>query len=236
MAPLLEIDGLGVGYGGSQVLFDVTMTVDEGELVALIGSNGAGKSTLMKSVCGLLPAWDGTVRLRGEPVTEMPPHQIVRRGMAHAPEGRRVFPEMTVHENLLVGAFTRPRAETDEGLERVHDLFPRLQERRTQLAGTLSGGEQQMLAIARSLMSSPRLLLLDEPSLGLAPVIVDQVIDVVRSIAERGITTFLVEQNARLALSVAARAYVLEAGRVVKEGKGAELAHDEDVQRAYLGL
>ncbi|MGH3664965.1 MAG: ABC transporter ATP-binding protein [Egibacteraceae bacterium] len=233
---MLEVEALGVGYGGSQVLFDVDLHVDEGELVTLIGSNGAGKSTLMKSICGQLVAWKGDIRLGGRPVVGMAVDRIVRLGLAHCPEGRRVFPQMTVHENLLMGAFTRPRGEVDTALDRVHDLFPWLRERRAQVAGTLSGGEQQMLAIARSLMCVPKLLLLDEPSLGLAPVVVDQMLDVVQTIANEGVTTLLVEQNARLALSVATRAYVLEAGQIVKEGTGTELAHDESVQRAYLGL
>ncbi len=236
MPPLLEVERLGVGYGGSQVLFDVDLEVGEGELVVLIGSNGAGKSTLMKSISGMLPAWGGEVRLNGETVTGVRPDRILRLGLAHCPEGRRVFPAMTVLENLTVGGFIRPRAEVDEELTRVQDLFPRLKDRRSQLAGTLSGGEQQMLAIGRALMSRPRLLLLDEPSLGLAPVIVDQVLDVVRTIADEGITTLLVEQNARLALSVATRAYVLESGRIVQTGAGAALMEDERVQRAYLGL
>ena len=236
MQPLLEVTGLGVGYGGSQVLFDVDLEVGEGELVALIGSNGAGKSTLMKCISGLLPAWSGEVRLQGDVVTVLSPDRILRRGMAHCPEGRRVFPQLTVQENLLVGGHTRPRQELAGSLERMHGLFPRLLERRAQMAGTLSGGEQQMLAIARALMCGPRLLLLDEPSLGLAPVVVDQVLDAVQRIAAEGVTTLLVEQNARLALSVASRAYVLEAGRLVMEGTGAELAKDESVKRAYLGL
>lgn len=236
MPPLLEVEGLGAGYGSSRVLFDLSMRVEAGELVALIGSNGAGKTTLMKAISGMLPAWKGQVRFDGEDVTGIGPDELVRRGLAHCPEGRRVFPAMTVDENLRVGAFTRSRGDISDGLTRINDLFPRLQERRSQLAGTLSGGEQQMLAIARALMSSPRLLLLDEPSLGLAPVIVDHVLDVVRAIAEDGITTLLVEQNARLALSVATRAYVLESGAIVKEGTGVDLSRDESVQRAYLGL
>ena len=236
MPRLLEVEELAVGYGGSQVLFAVDLHVDEGELVAIIGSNGAGKSTLMKSISGLLPPWSGVVRLSGDDMVGMGAEQIVRRGMAHCPEGRRVFPQMTVLENLRMGAFTRPRNQSDEDLQRVYELFPRLSERRGQTAGTLSGGEQQMLAIARSLMSRPKLLLLDEPSLGLAPVVVDQVLDIVHTIADEGVTTVLVEQNARLALSVATRAYVLETGQVVKEGTGEQLAKDEGVQRAYLGL
>lgn len=236
MPPLLEVAGLDAGYGTSQVLFGVDLRVDEGALVALIGSNGAGKSTLMKSISGLLAPWQGDIRLAGEPISGTAPHHIVRRGLAHCPEGRRVFPDMTVQENLRMGAYIRPRGGADTELERVHELFPRLKERRTQLAGTLSGGEQQMLAIARSLMSGPKLLLLDEPSLGLAPVIVDQVLDAIEAVAEEGVTTLLVEQNARLALSVASRAYVLEAGHIVKQGTGQQLADDESVQRAYLGV
>lgn len=234
--PLLDINGLAVGYGGSQVLFDVAMEVGEGELVAVIGSNGAGKSTLMRTISGMLSPWAGEIRLQGTNITGLSADRILRMGVAHSPEGRRVFPQLTVRENLLVGGFTRSREAVQRELARMNELFPRLADRRSQLAGTLSGGEQQMLAIARALMCSPKLLLLDEPSLGLAPVIVDQVLDIVQLIAEEGVTTLLVEQNARLALSVASRAYVLESGRIVKEGPGRELAEDAGVQRAYLGL
>jgi branched-chain amino acid transport system ATP-binding protein len=236
MTNLLEVQGLNSGYGGSQALFDVDMHVAEGELVALIGSNGAGKSTLLKSLSGWLKPWAGTIRFAGRAIESLAPNKVVRLGVAHCPEGRRVFPELTVHENLQVGAYAR-RNRSVEDLDKVFELFPRLRERRTQQAGTLSGGEQQMLAIGRGLMSAPRLLLLDEPSLGLAPVVVEQVMDAVGRVAkEAGMTIVLVEQNAALALSIADRAYVMEGGMVVKEGPGSGFLDDEEVRRAYLGI
>jgi branched-chain amino acid transport system ATP-binding protein len=236
MTSLLDVDSVSAGYGKSQVLFDVSLSVEQGELVALIGANGAGKSTLLKCLSGLLKPWKGTVTFDGTRIDGRAPNEIVRLGVALSPEGRRVFPELTVHENLRMGAYART-GDWEEDLNRVMDLFPRLKERETQPAGTLSGGEQQMVAIARSLMSGPRLLLLDEPSLGLAPVLVEQVMHVVEEIPKKeGVTTLLVEQNASFALSLADRSYVLEGGRFVKEGLGQELLRDEDVRSAYLGI
>lgn len=236
MARLLEVSELEVGYGKSRVLNGVTFHVDEGELMALIGTNGAGKSTLLKSVSGLLRPWSGKISLDGKRIDGVAPDQIVRMGIAHCPEGRRVFPEMSVRENLRMGAYTRGD-DWQRDCERIWDLFPRLGERQSQLAGTLSGGEQQMLAIGRSLMSKPRILLLDEPSLGLAPVLVEQVIEIVEEVSrDEHITTVLVEQNASASLRIADRAYVLEGGRFVTEGSGAELLGKEEVQSAYLGI
>jgi branched-chain amino acid transport system ATP-binding protein len=236
MAPLLDVDSISAGYGKSQVLFDASLSVEEGELVGLIGANGAGKTTLLRCISGLLRPWRGTITFDGTRIDGRPPNEIVRLGIAHSPEGRRVFPDLTVHENLRMGAYARA-GNWDEDLNRMMELFPRLRERQAQPAGTLSGGEQQMVAIARALMSSPRLLLLDEPSLGLAPVLVEQVMHVVEEIPKKeGTTTLLVEQNASFALSLADRSYVLEGGRFVKEGSGQELLRDEDVRSAYLGI
>ena len=235
-SPLLEVQGLTTGYDTSLVLSEVSLHVEPGELVALVGSNGAGKTTLLRTLVGQVPAWSGTICFDGADITGDRPEISVGRGIALCPEGRHVFPALTVRDNLLVGGYLRSKAEVREDLDRMQAWFPRLAERSQQTAGTLSGGEQQMLAIARSLMSRPRLLLLDEPSLGLAPVIVDQVIDVIKTIAADGITTVLVEQNAQLALSHAKRAYVLEAGTLVKTGNGKELLADEEVRAAYLGI
>lgn len=234
--PLLEVSHLSAGYGSSLVLSDVSLHVEVGELVAIVGSNGAGKTTLLRTLVGQVSPWAGHVLLDGVEVTGERTESVVGRGVALCPEGRHVFPDLTVEDNLLVGGFLRRRDEVREGLTRMQEWFPRLAERSQQSAGTLSGGEQQMLAIARSLMSRPRLLLLDEPSLGLAPVIVDQVLDVIETIATEGITTVLVEQNAQLALSHAQRAYVLEAGAMVKSGNGTDLLADKEVKAAYLGI
>jgi branched-chain amino acid transport system ATP-binding protein len=236
MARLLEVSQLEAGYGKSRVLADVTFHVDEAELVALIGSNGAGKTTLLKAVSGLLRPWSGEISLEGERIDGLAPDRIVRMGIAHCPEGRRVFAEMSVAENLRMGAYARS-SDWQRDSEGIWDLFPRLGERRSQLAGTLSGGEQQMLAIGRALMSKPKILLLDEPSLGLAPLLVGQVIEIVDEVSRREhITTVLVEQNASAALRIADRAYVLEGGRFVTEGPGADLLGKEEVRSAYLGI
>jgi branched-chain amino acid transport system ATP-binding protein len=236
MARLLEVSQLEAGYGKSRVLADVTFHVDEAELVALIGSNGAGKTTLLKAVSGLLRPWSGEISLEGERIDGLAPDRIVRMGIAHCPEGRRVFAEMSVAENLRMGAYARS-SDWQRDSEGIWDLFPRLGERRSQLAGTLSGGEQQMLAIGRALMSKPKILLLDEPSLGLAPLLVGQVIEIVEEVSRREhITTVLVEQNASAALRIADRAYVLEGGRFVTEGPGADLLGKEEVRSAYLGI
>jgi branched-chain amino acid transport system ATP-binding protein len=236
MTHLLEVSELSVGYGKSRVLFDVSFRVGRDELIGLIGANGAGKTTMLKCISGLLRPWSGTITFDGNHIEKLDPDQIVRLGIAHCPEGRRVFPEMSVRENLRMGAYAR-RDGWEEGFDRMMQLFPRLGERQSQLAGTLSGGEQQMLAIGRALMSRPKLLLLDEPSLGLAPLLVDQVFEVIEEISnEEHITTVLIEQNASAALRIANRAYVLEGGRFVTEGSGSELLRNEEVRSAYLGI
>jgi branched-chain amino acid transport system ATP-binding protein len=233
---LLEVEGIDVFYGRVQALRKVTLRVEEGEIVSLIGSNGAGKTTTLRAVSGLTPASSGTIRLRGEDITRTPAEVIVGKGVGHAPEGRRIFARMSVRENLELGAYIRRDGQTRADLERVFTLFPRLKERQVQLAGTLSGGEQQMLAIGRALMSKPQILLLDEPSLGLAPILVDTIFSVIAEINEQGTPILLVEQNAHKALEVAHRAYVLETGVIVQEGSGKELLQSEDVQKAYLGM
>jgi len=232
---MLEIRDLHVSYGEIPALKGVSLSVATGEIVALLGNNGAGKTTTLKTFSGLLAPRSGEILLEGESVRGMPPHLIVRKGLAHVPEGRRVFNRLTVLENLEMGAYTRSDAAVSADLDRVLSLFPRLGERRAQVAGTLSGGEQQMLAIGRALMGSPRLLLLDEPSMGLAPVLVEQIFETVRSINSQGTTILRVEQNAALALDVAQRAYVLETGAVVLSGSAADRLRNEDVRRAYLG-
>ncbi len=232
---MLEVRELDVYYGEIPALTGVSLSVARGEIVALLGNNGAGKTTTLRTISGLLAPRAGDVMLDGESLCGLPPHVIVRRGIAHVPEGRRVFNRLTVKENLEMGAYARADARITADLERVLALFPRLRERRAQVAGTLSGGEQQMLAIGRALMASPQLLLLDEPSMGLAPVLVEQIFETVRDINRQGTTILLVEQNAALALDVARRAYVLETGNIVLSGGATELAQNEDVRRAYLG-
>ncbi len=235
--PLLELRDVDVLYGRVQALRGVSLHVDEGEVVALIGSNGAGKTTTVRAISGLVRPSRGAVLLEGEPIHTLGAEAIARRGVAHAPEGRRLFSRMTVRENLEMGAFSRRASdELRADYERVYELFPRLRERNSQLAGSLSGGEQQMVAIGRALMASPRVLLLDEPSLGLAPILVDVIFDVIRGINATGTTILLIEQNALLALDVARRAYVLETGSVALSGDAAELARSQAVQRAYLGM
>ena len=232
---LLAVDGVRVSYGAVQALEDVSLRVDQGEVVAVIGSNGAGKTTLMKAIAGLRPVQAGTIRFEGREIHNLEGYQVVRRGLSLVPEGRQIFGHLTVHENLLLGAYSR-RLGTDDGeMDRCFHIFPRLRERRRQLAGTLSGGEQQMLAVARGLMSRPRLLLMDEPSLGLAPVLVREIFGVIEGLKRQGITCLIVEQMARLALRVADRAYVLEHGRIVRQGPSAELLDDPRVLSAYLG-
>jgi branched-chain amino acid transport system ATP-binding protein len=234
-APLLAIEGLVARYGPIEALKGVDIAVDEGEIVTLIGANGAGKSTLLMAVSGVVPAAAGRIRFAGLDLRGMPPHRIARHGIAHVPEGRHIFPRMTVDENLRMGAMGAASDVEAEERERAYRLFPVLAERRRQRAGTLSGGEQQMLAIARALMARPRLLLLDEPSLGLAPLMVKRIFAAIAEInAERRTTVLLVEQNAHHALRVASRAYVLAQGRVVLAGSSAELAHNPDVRAAYL--
>lgn len=234
--PLLEIKQMSVNYGGIQALRDVNLTIYPGEVVTLIGSNGAGKSTTLRTISRLVALRSGQLFYEGQDITRARPDEVVRLGIAQAPEGRRVLTRLTVEDNLELGAFTRTdRTEIAATLKRQFELFPRLAERRQQLAGTLSGGEQQMLAIARALMSHPKLLLLDEPSLGLAPVIVRNIFAIIRELRTLGVTILLVEQNARLALQSADRGYVLETGRITIEGVAAELVHDERVKQAYLG-
>jgi branched-chain amino acid transport system ATP-binding protein len=235
--PRLELREVDVLYGRVQALHRVSLHVDPGEVVALIGSNGAGKTTTLRAISGLVRPTRGEIRLDGRPIHTLGAEVIARRGVAHAPEGRRLFSRMTVRENLEMGAFSRrDRTRLRADYERVYELFPRLRERGGQLAGSLSGGEQQMVAIGRALMARPRVLLLDEPSLGLAPILVDAIFDVVREINQAGTTILLIEQNARLALQIARRAYVLETGTVALAGSAAELLESEDVQRAYLGM
>nr|WP_221376047.1 ABC transporter ATP-binding protein [Actinoplanes polyasparticus] len=234
---LLEIDNVTLAYGRIQALHGISLTVGEGEVVALIGANGAGKSTTMRAVSGLRPVSQGTIRFDGEDITKMRADLRVVRGVSQSPEGRGIFPGMTVRENLEMGAYTRRnRSEIDEDMERAFTLFPRLREREKQAGGTLSGGEQQMLAVGRALMSRPKLLLLDEPSMGLAPMLIQQIFDIIVEINQQGTTVLLVEQNAQQALSRAHRAYVLETGRIVKEGTGADLLNDPAVKDAYLGV
>ncbi len=234
---VLELEGIDAFYGRIQALRGVTLHVDAAEIVALIGSNGAGKTTTLRTISGLMHPAMGSVRLEGNDISRAPAHEIVRLGVCHAPEGRRVFPRMQVIDNLYMGAYARSDAAgIAKDLERVYSLFPRLKERATQLAGTLSGGEQQMLAIGRALMARPKVLMLDEPSLGLAPLLVEVIFRILREINATGVPILLVEQNAHKALEIAHRAYVLETGSIVTEGTGAELLRSPDVQRAYLGV
>ncbi len=236
-AAMLELEGVGAGYGQFQALFDLSMRVEAGEAVAVIGANGAGKTTLLRVISGMLPARAGTIVMEGVDLKATPPHRIIETGIAHVPESRRLFPRLTVEDNLRMGAFTKAaRDRFRERLDYVYELFPRLRERRQQLAGTMSGGEQQMCAIARALMSGPKLVLLDEPSMGLAPVIVRQVFDLVRRIRAEGYTVLIVEQNVRQVLAVADRAYLLEVGRIEAQGTSAELLASDEVQRSYMGL
>lgn len=237
MAALLEVDGIDTFYGRVQALRQVSLSVEEGEIVTLIGSNGAGKTTTLRTISALTPPARGRVRLRGEDITRLGAEQVVARGIGHAPEGRRIFSRLTVRDNLELGAYIRKDASgVRSDLERIFALFPRLQERIDQTAGTLSGGEQQMLAIGRALMSRPRVLLLDEPSLGLAPILVETIFQIIQDINQAGTTILLIEQNALKALGIARRGYVLESGRIVKEGTAQELRDSPDVQRAYLGV
>jgi branched-chain amino acid transport system ATP-binding protein len=232
---LLEIDDIKTYYGNIQALKGVSLTVDEGECVTLIGSNGAGKSTTLRSISGLTPAREGTIRFRGEDITRTPPAEIVSLGISQSPEGRRCFPRMTVRDNLDMGAYLRRDDEIVQDIERVFELFPRLKERQKQKAGTMSGGEQQMLAIGRALMARPKLLLLDEPSMGIAPILVERIYETIAEISKQGTTILLVEQNANYALSVSQRAYVLETGAVALTDDSARLRENPDVQKAYLG-
>jgi len=232
---MLEVRDLHVYYGEIHALKGVSLSVGKGEIVTLLGNNGAGKTTTLRTLSGLLPPRGGDVRLEGESLLGVPAHEIVLRGVAHVPEGRRIFNQLTVQENLVMGAYARSDGGIAQDLDRVFALFPRLKERRAQVGGTLSGGEQQMLAIGRALMAAPRILLLDEPSMGLAPVLVEQIFETVQDINRQGTTILLVEQNAAMALTIAQRGYVLEAGAVVLEGSARSLAENVEVRRAYLG-
>ena len=232
---MLSVKDLNVYYGPIHAVKGVSFDVKQGEIVTLIGANGAGKSTILKTVSGLLKPKGGEVDFMDKKISGTAPHKIVELGIAHVPEGRRIFTKMTVEENLEMGAFTAPSASVEESKEQVFQRFPRLKERRKQTAGTLSGGEQHMLAMGRALMSKPSLMMLDEPSMGLAPILVEQVFDIIRELHEAGTTILLVEQNARMALSIADRAYVLETGKISLSGTGRELAESESVRKAYLG-
>ena len=231
----MKVENINVYYGAIHAIKDVSFHVDAGEVVTLIGANGAGKSTTLQTISGLLRSRSGGIEFNGESIGRLPPHRIVERGLAQVPEGRRIFLQMSVQENLEMGAFTRRGGVSEEELERVFEQFPRLKERRRQIAGTLSGGEQQMLAIGRALMSRPQLLMLDEPSMGLAPILVEQIFEIIGKLHRSGTTILLVEQNAQMALSVANRAYVMETGRIGLSGTGRELAESDLVKKAYLG-
>ncbi|WP_321973908.1 ABC transporter ATP-binding protein [Paratractidigestivibacter sp.] len=232
---LLSVEDIHVSYGAIKAVRGITFEINRGEIVTLIGANGAGKSTTLNTISGLLKPDQGTVEFKGESIVGLKAHRIVERGLALCPEGRRVFQNMSVAENLDMGGYTRTDAENKETLEIVYDHFPRLKERMGQMAGTLSGGEQQMLAMGRALMSKPDLLMLDEPSMGLAPILVQEIFDIIKELNAAGTTILLVEQNANMALSIADRAYVLEIGTIMKTGTGAELLVDDDVRKAYLG-
>lgn len=233
---MLHIENLQVYYGAINAVKGISFDVEQGEIIALIGANGAGKTTILHTITGLVPAKSGSITFNGTELTKTPAHKIVSMGMAHVPEGRRIFQQLTVYENLMLGAFTRKdKAEIEASLEAVFKRFPRLEERRTQIAGTLSGGEQQMLAMGRALMSHPSIILMDEPSMGLSPLYVSEIFDIIRSVNESGTTVLLVEQNAKKALSVADRAYVLETGKIVLSGDADELMNNDSVKKAYLG-
>lgn len=233
---MLEIRNLEVYYGMIQAIKGISFDVKEGEVIALIGANGAGKTTALHTITGLLPAKAGTIVFEGQDITKVAGYKIVSKGMAHVPEGRRVFAQLTVLQNLRMGAYTRKdKNEIEETLKNVYKRFPRLEERQNQMAGTLSGGEQQMLAMGRALMSHPKLILMDEPSMGLSPIFVNEIFDIIKEVSAGGTTVLLVEQNAKKALSIADRAYVLETGKIVLEGKASDLLNDDSIKKAYLG-
>lgn len=233
---MLEIENLEVYYGAINAIKGISFNVEQGEVIALIGANGAGKTTILHTITGLVAAKHGSIRFNGRELTKTPAHKIVGMGMAHVPEGRRVFAQLTVYENLMLGAYTRKdKAEINESLERIYERFPRLKERLSQSAGTLSGGEQQMLAMGRALMSKPSIILMDEPSMGLSPLYVSEIFDIIQEINKSGTTVLLVEQNAKKALSIANRAYVLETGNIALSGDAHELMDNEQVKKAYLG-
>ena len=235
MGEILRVDNINVYYGAIHAIKGISFHVDEGEIVTLIGANGAGKSTTLQTISGLLRSKTGCIEFCGENISRLQPHKIVERGLAQVPEGRRIFLQMTVQENLDMGAYTQGGSGVDAELEKVFAQFPRLKERRKQIAGTLSGGEQQMLAMGRALMSKPKRLMLDEPSMGLAPILVEQIFEIIQKLHDSGTTILLVEQNAQMALSVADRAYVMETGNITLSGTGRELAESDQVRKAYLG-
>ena len=235
MGTILKVDNINVYYGAIHAIKGISFEVNEGEIVTLIGANGAGKSTTLQTVSGLLRSRTGSIEFNGENISHVPAHKLVYKGLAQVPEGRRIFLQMSVEENLEMGAFTQKNAGIDADIESVYEQFPRLRERKKQIAGTLSGGEQQMLAMGRALMSHPKLLMLDEPSMGLAPLLVEQIFEIIRELHKAGTTILLVEQNAQMALSVADRGYVLETGKIVTTGTGLELLNDDAVKKAYLG-
>lgn len=232
---LLEVKNIKVYYGNINAIKDISFEVNEGEIVTLIGANGAGKSSILNTVAGLIKPKSGEIIFDGQGIIGIPAHKIVSKGMALCPEGRRIFQQLSVKENLEMGSYTRPVNEVSESIEKVYELFPRLKERYKQIAGTLSGGEQQMLAMGRALMSKPRLMMLDEPSMGLAPILVEQIFDIIKNLHKSGTTILLVEQNAQMALSIADRGYVMETGRIVTSGTGKGLLQDDAVKKAYLG-
>ncbi|CAM3182357.1 ABC transporter ATP-binding protein [Streptobacillus felis] len=233
---VLEVNNINVFYDKIHAIKDISFYIDKGEIVSFIGANGAGKSTTLNAISNLLKIQSGEIALFGENISNVKAHKLVSKGMAHVPEGRRIFTELTVLENLEMGAFTRPKSEIKESLEKMFNLFPRLRERKHQLSGTMSGGEQQMLAMARALMSKPKLLLLDEPSMGLAPLLVKEIFEIVKRInKEENVTILLVEQNAKMSLEISDRAYVIETGEIILEGKGLELIDNPVIKKAYLG-
>ena len=233
---MLEIKDLEVYYGMIQAIKGISFEVNEGEVIALIGANGAGKTTILHTISGLITPKKGSITFEGQEITKIPAHKIVENGLAQVPEGRRVFPSLSVLQNLKLGAYTRKdKKEIDDTLKMIYERFPRLEERKNQPAGTLSGGEQQMLAMGRALMSKPRIILMDEPSMGLSPIFVNEIFDIIKQVSASGTTVLLVEQNAKKALSIADRGYVLETGKIVKEGKASDLLNDEAVKKAYLG-
>lgn len=233
---MLEIKDLEVYYGMIQAIKGISFEVNEGEVIALIGANGAGKTTILHTISGLIAPKKGSITFEGQELTKIPAHKIVENGLAQVPEGRRVFPSLSVLQNLKLGAYTRKdKKEIDDTLKMIYERFPRLEERKNQPAGTLSGGEQQMLAMGRALMSKPRIILMDEPSMGLSPIFVNEIFDIIKQVSASGTTVLLVEQNAKKALSIADRGYVLETGKIVKEGKASDLLNDEAVKKAYLG-
>ena len=232
---MLSVYNINVWYGAIHAIKNVSFEVNDGEIVALIGANGAGKSTTLKTLSGLLRSRSGSIKFMDQDIMHMSAEKIVENGLVHVPEGRRIFQQMTVEENLDMGAYTQPKETITGNLERVYEHFPRLKERRRQIAGTLSGGEQQMLAMGRALMANPKLLMLDEPSMGLAPILVEQIFEIIQALHKAGTTILLVEQNAQAALSIATRGYVMETGTVTLTGSGQELLHNDDVRKAYLG-